>query len=332
MSAYAPKHLHKMRPNWLFPYLVKLDQLPGIGTGRWEYWSNILLDAQLPDEPIPQIDFLGQPAYEVTKHISDLLRIAERHGIRHSDAFEAWVVWVLHGLGLPKFRQYESPLDIPDLRRLSAEVLDQWYEQFNLGLLLQHPADYMAHFAQGAENQGYNPFSGAGFFATSMNLCKAMAQMMFSGQGDMRSQTVHDPCCGTGSLLLAASNYSLRLTGQDIMRLMVLCTQLNLYLYAPWGVWWPDFRMVGGPSRQQLEEAIFGKEEPAEQPIPVQLPLLEPVPVAEEISMRESLQTLLRAAQTVEALIAKPKVVLWDDQAVRSKIRRRLEHRAGIAA
>jgi len=58
---------------------------------------------------------------------------------------------------------------------------------------------------RGGGGQDYNPFSGAGFFATPMNLCKAMAQITFAGQGDMRGKTVHDPCCGTGSILLAAT-------------------------------------------------------------------------------------------------------------------------------
>lgn len=125
MAQYDPKHLHKMRPNWLFPYLVALDQLPDIGSGRWQYWADTLLDMRLPEQPIPQIDFAGQPNREVIRHIKSVLDLATRRtGIRHSDAFEAWVAWVLHGLGLPEFRQYESPLDLPDLRQLDARVLD----------------------------------------------------------------------------------------------------------------------------------------------------------------------------------------------------------------
>lgn len=160
----------------------------------------------------------------------------------------------------------------------------------------------MAHFAQGGENGDYNPYKGAGFFATPMSVCKMMVNIAFMGQGDCRGRTFNDPCCGTGSILLAASNHTMRLSAQDISRSMVLCTKLNMYLYAPWAVWWPDFARYGGPTRAQLEAAIFGAAEPVEPPILVQMPMFAPV------------------------------ARVMDDLAVRAMIRERLERRAGLAA
>ncbi|MBD1995249.1 SAM-dependent DNA methyltransferase [Leptolyngbya sp. FACHB-541] len=43
-----------------------------------------------------------------------------------------------------------------------------------------------------------------------------------------------DPCLGTGRLLLTASNYSLRLYGQDINDTVIKAALVNGYLYAPW--------------------------------------------------------------------------------------------------
>jgi hypothetical protein len=45
-----------------------------------------------------------------------------------------------------------------------------------------------------------------------------------------------DPCLGTGRMLLHASNYSLRLYGQDINETCVKASLVNGYLYAPWMV------------------------------------------------------------------------------------------------
>ncbi len=43
------------------------------------------------------------------------------------------------------------------------------------------------------------------------------------------------PCVGCGSLLLPASNHSLRLFALDLNPLMVKLALVNLWLYAPWG-------------------------------------------------------------------------------------------------
>jgi hypothetical protein len=72
-----------------------------------------------------------------------------------------------------------------------------------------------------------------GFYPTPMSVVTLMEKMTFV-PGDQRCQTVNDPCVGTGRMLLAASNRSLRLSGQDIQRRCVLATFINGALYAPW--------------------------------------------------------------------------------------------------
>lgn len=48
--------------------------------------------------------------------------------------------------------------------------------------------------------------------------------------------SVHDPCVGTGRTLLSASNWSLRLSGQDLDGTVLKGCRINLWLYAPWGM------------------------------------------------------------------------------------------------
>ena len=62
-----------------------------------------------------------------------------------------------------------------------------------------------------------------------------MTQMVMEGKDEeTRVQTVCDPAVGTGRFLLTASNYSLRLYGQDIDPTMCMATLVNGYLFAPW--------------------------------------------------------------------------------------------------
>jgi hypothetical protein len=46
--------------------------------------------------------------------------------------------------------------------------------------------------------------------------------------------TVNDPCLGSGRMLLCASNYSLKLCGQDINLNITKVAKVNGYLYTPW--------------------------------------------------------------------------------------------------
>ncbi len=308
MQLYEPKHLHMMTPSWLFMYLVQGDQI--FGTKRWDYWQRCLLDAALPDEPIPQVLF-GVPHKETIKNIADCLKVADQQGVRHSQAFELFVLWLLHGLGKPDLRQYATADKLPGFHAFldTGRALDYWYETFKLGLMQMHPADYMAFFSQGGANKDYNPYTGVGFFSTPMPLSRMMADITFAPtQGDTRRLKVLDPCAGTGSLLLASSNYSMRLYAQDISPAMVNCLWANAYLYMPWMVFHPDFSGFGGPTWAQLDEMIF-QPEPEEQPILVQLPLFTREPILAEVKRER-------------------RVV--DDALVRQRIRERLERRAGI--
>ena len=49
-----------------------------------------------------------------------------------------------------------------------------------------------------------------------------------------------DPCCGTGIMLLYASNHSLNLYGNDISLLLVKMAKINAFIYIPWLAYRPD--------------------------------------------------------------------------------------------
>jgi len=55
-----------------------------------------------------------------------------------------------------------------------------------------------------------------------------------AADNDLRLKSVCDPCVGSGRMLLHASNFSLRLYGQDIDPVAISMCKTNGALYAPW--------------------------------------------------------------------------------------------------
>lgn len=246
MTLAKGDHIHKQTRGWLLIYLLELDDLPGIGTGRWTFWTKFCTMAEMgvliPD-PIPQIEFTmweRDTRFESEhlpetpfKHIQRVLKPAvQRYGRWYDDWWLDFQKWLLHGFGKPGLEA--------DVGRIEADLRNYWYEEFNLAYLLQLPIDWPAQILQGrprfCDLRGRTKWAGStGFYSTPMNLCDMMAKMLFAGEErDTRLLTVCDPCCGTGSMLLPASNYSLRLAGVDIVPDLVLSTALNGYLWMPW--------------------------------------------------------------------------------------------------
>ena len=76
-------------------------------------------------------------------------------------------------------------------------------------------------------------------FPPRMPSAEMMTQMTVNGADstnghDPRTRSIMDPCCGTGRMLLHASNYSLNLYGMDIDPLVLTITKINGALYCPW--------------------------------------------------------------------------------------------------
>lgn len=113
MSDYTAQHIHKQVRGWLLPYLLDLDLVPGIGSGRWDYWLKICDTLNLPDDPIPQIHFThginDMPWHspfpdDLKEHpFKHLQRVLEPYlwagGGWYDDAWLAFARWLLHGFG-----------------------------------------------------------------------------------------------------------------------------------------------------------------------------------------------------------------------------------------
>lgn len=206
---------------WLLPYRQMCEAHPLVPK-RYDYVLRSLDAGKLLDEPIPQVRFLGEgePATrQGMKMLEDMVGIVERRS--HSwNNFREFAEWLGFALGVLKTK---SPL--------AEDVQEQLYRKFSLEPFLLHPTDY---FGQYLAEQGHGKRNG--FFPTPMCVCEVMTRINFhdAGTSDLRLATTQDCCVGTGRMLLTASNYSLRLYGQDIDALCVLITKINLALYAPW--------------------------------------------------------------------------------------------------
>jgi len=238
-------HLGKQYRGWLVPYLLQLDVTDNPkqnyhGHGRWLYWLDACERGQVPEMDIPQIHFTAQPAHEDVKHVQDCLKFyVQKTGYWYDRGWLELVGWLLHGFGRADMEKRVG--EIP------ADVRNFWYTQFNLGILLRSPIDWSAYILQGnlpamGNSKGRHMWArSTGFFATPMNVVNMMVEMTFAGvdPDDAKIQTVGDPCVGTGSMLLPASNHSLRLYGMDIVYDLCLCAELNGWLWMPWLVYVP---------------------------------------------------------------------------------------------
>ncbi len=284
--------LSRQKPGWLFPYLAQADVVeldvprdvaaPGKpkgvayhyeGHGRWYWWTEACWEGRIPETPIPQIHWQSQPDPVDAKAIQDVLKPYLWKGRGgYDDAWMDLVRWLLNGFGY----QYEGRER--DLERIPADIRALWYETFNLFTLLHSPCDWSAFVLQhGLQDDGrtQSAYTGSGFFSTPMSLCQMMTEMTFGGEPDHEHKflSVLEPCCGTGSLLLTSSNYSLRLFGQELVYDLVLCAILNSYLWMPWMVLMPDHM------REVLENGTH-------KPVGVEY-VTDPETVAKVLALRE---------------------------------------------
>ena len=213
----------KLQAGFLLPYLLDFDALC---YGRWEYWTALQTCPRLPALPIPEMDFYDTAHGATRKMIEKSLDCIPRHGqwqtmgsweyVRY---FFDWLLWGFGHAGQP-----EAPAEPHGCEGASMRL----YQVFNLCAMQLHPYDY---FADLLADSSYGRRQG--FFPTPMPVCQMMAAMLMEGK-DCRTETVCDPCCGTGRFPLVASNYSLRLYAQDIDGTLIKATLVNGYCYAPW--------------------------------------------------------------------------------------------------
>ncbi len=227
-----PNLKRNLRHGWLLPYLVNADLATW---GRWDYWIRMMEAKTLLEEPIPEIDFEEFPGgnERVRNHLEkclDLIPNIYKGGWlswsswRYMDYF---IDWLLYGFGC--HLQKELPAEPPGCEGASMRL----YQIFDLNFLVGYPYDYFGYILS-ANNFG----KSLGFEPTPFDITQVL--MRVSGLGlpgkDYRLKTVYDCCLGTGRLLLLASNYSLRLYGQELHYTIHRAAIVNGYLNAPWMV------------------------------------------------------------------------------------------------
>jgi len=218
-----PNLKRDLEPGFLLPYLLDFDALT---YRRWDYWYAAMCHQQLPEEPIPQIDWLSTPDPRAQKMIETTLNAIPRHGSWESmdgwSYFRYLLEWMLWGFGHPGYSEPKEPLGCEGA---SLRV----YQTLNICAWMLWPYDFLGDLLA-CSSYGRRQ----GFFPTPMSLCQLMAGMLFDPSKDHRTETVCDPTVGTGRLLLVASNFSLRLYGCDIDPLLCMATLVNGWLFAPW--------------------------------------------------------------------------------------------------
>ena len=201
---------------FLLPYVIA-------GSERWQYFLRTRDGGKLLDEPIPQIKF-GAPDQQVYKIIRDWCRIIGYDCGGWSD-FRTLLEWLAWALAVGD----EAP------KQLKEETRERLYRTVDLTPLLATPYDYLGQIVSEQKAPGWNPTA---FFPTPHPVCEMMAMMNLAdakkSKRDPRTFTVCDPCVGSGRMLLHASNFSLRLYGQDIDPVAIAMCKINGAMYAPW--------------------------------------------------------------------------------------------------
>ena len=216
------RSIRREKPSgWLLPALLDIDDALW---GRWDYWCRTRMAGKLLDEPIPQIHFRSEMQNPCRKMLENSLNHVTSHGAWQtwgsSTYMDYFLDWILYGFG-----------DLKELPREPDEgAFSRLYQTFCLEAMLAWPDDYFGFLLAEAKFG-----RGAGFYPTPMEVTEMMVQMLYHDSKDMRVEKVNDPCVGTGRMLLSSSNFSLCLSGIDIMETCVKATKVNLFLYAPWG-------------------------------------------------------------------------------------------------
>lgn len=218
--------LHReLAHGWMLPMLLHLDDSLW---GRWNYWACCYeAGDELPPNPIPRLDLLAFPHPATRRMLEATLNCIPTHGSWRTwsgwSYFDFFLDWMLFGLG------HKGQSEAPQPPSGCIGASDRLYQVFCLDAMLLWPHDY---FGDLLCESSYGKQQG--FYPTPHTICDFMVQMVCDGKRDMRTETVLDPCVGTGRFLLYASNHSLRLYGMDIDATLCKATLVNGYCYAPW--------------------------------------------------------------------------------------------------
>lgn len=221
----------KIYPGMYFYNLIIVDTLT---IGRWKYWGDILYTKDLSKD-IPYINFKNND-YDRKNQVIDMLRTCiEGNNTSTASSFTNFVRYILYCIKPVMHHEGENIEEkIENAEKLIAGIddysLTRYYENFSLEALLLYPGDYLGELA--AEYLGDN---GSAYFPTPNSVVQFMVEVLFTDRKS-KFQKVCDPCTGSSRMLLYASNYTLRLCGQDINKDIIDVSLVNGYLYMPWAV------------------------------------------------------------------------------------------------
>lgn len=204
---------------WLVPYRQMAEAHPLVEP-RYTYVLQTLEAGKILDTPPPEISFYNELSREVQPGLKMLNKLLDQieYTVGTWNAMREFCDWLGFALGVT-----HTP------SKLKFDLQEYLYRTFNLEPLLLYPTDYLGQLLC-ESNYGKKQ----GFFPTPMCISDLMARCVGGGGQDYKFAKTEDCAVGTGRLLLAASNFSLRLYGQDIDALCCLITKINLALYAPW--------------------------------------------------------------------------------------------------
>lgn len=233
LSAFVAGH-HRLprlgdpRPPWtyrgfLLPYVIQLHNRHPHIPDRWGYYFKIHEIGLVPNG-IPRLSFCHAPDRATLRALERWIRLIEESS-SVTLSFHLIVDWMAWALGVAD----NQP-------KLEYSIQEKLYRAVNMEPWLLHPYDYFGEMLAEQRSRGWN---SSGFFPTPHPVCDMMVQMTVEGPettngNDPRTRSVMDPCCGTGRMLLHASNYSLNLYGMDIDPLVLTITKINGALYCPW--------------------------------------------------------------------------------------------------
>jgi len=177
---------------WLLHYVQLVEMQLNGENSRWAYMLELHETGKMPERPIPRIHFEApnQQVYRKLEEWATFVGYDQGHWRDFSD-FLSWLMWGL-ALSCEKPKLYSDDAD------------ERLYKNVDLGLMVQSPYDYFGGWI--SERKGSGKWNPSGFYPTPHEVCELMTAMLYCDAErdgvDMRSQTVNEPCLGTGRMLL----------------------------------------------------------------------------------------------------------------------------------
>ncbi|MCA9000227.1 MAG: SAM-dependent DNA methyltransferase [Planctomycetaceae bacterium] len=188
---------------------------------------------------MPKESFLYPATKPLFDHLEDL---SHRSGVSRGMAFEDFLHATVCALGRPLMEdEYLQVIEKHKQGRTGKRGVDKLPEMFAtlIQAMEESQRDILGDLFQGGITYGEK-----GQFLTPEPICQMMARMNMPEEktGLEGRKTVHDPCCGSGRMLLAAADIQphWQFVGQDVDLRCVRMTAINLglrnlYGHAVWG-------------------------------------------------------------------------------------------------